>query len=49
MDDLVLADGCGCGEDIEPHGCPFAEEIHGDTESLCNCCADCEYQCAMDI
>ena len=33
----------------EPHLCPFGREIHGDDESLCNCCADCEYQCAMDI
>lgn len=33
----------------EPHSCPFAEDIHGDSESLCNCCDDCSHECAMDI
>ena len=33
----------------EPHTCPFAEEIHGDSESLCDCCDDCMHQCSMDI
>lgn len=33
----------------EPHTCPFSEEINGDSESLCNCCDDCMYECAMDI
>jgi hypothetical protein len=31
------------------HTCPYAEEICGDRETLCNCCDDCTYQCAMDI
>ena len=31
------------------HTCPYAEEIGGDSESMCNCCDDCTYQCAMDI
>jgi hypothetical protein len=31
------------------HTCPYAEEIGGDRESLCNCCDDCSYQCAMDV
>ena len=35
-------------EVIQPHTCPFAEEIHGRTD-LCNCCEECTYQCAMDI
>ena len=45
---------CGCyhkdGKNLaqEPHTCPFAEDIHG-SQGLCNCCADCEYECAMDI
>lgn len=30
------------------HNCPFALEINND-ETLCNCCDDCEHQCAMDI
>jgi hypothetical protein len=43
---------CTCA-DMDPytdeHTCPFAEEIHDDSESLCTCCPECEYQCAMDI
>ncbi len=42
--------GCGCGKDGEPpHPCPYSEEIHGDSETLCTCCDDCQYQCAMAI
>lgn len=41
---------CDCGNDGEPlHICPLKEEIHGDDESLCNCCKDCEHECLMDI
>jgi hypothetical protein len=41
---------CKCGDpSIEEHTCPFSEEIHGDSESMCNCCDECTYQCAMDI
>lgn len=35
------------GEEL--HACPFAEEIHGVTDEVCNCCSDCTYECAMDI
>ena len=41
---------CRCGQPgEEEHTCPFAEDIHGDSKTLCNCCSDCSYQCAMDI
>jgi hypothetical protein len=40
---------CGCEEGWELHTCPFSEEIRGDTETLCNCCADCERHCAWEI
>lgn len=33
----------------EPHTCPYAEEIGGDYETLCNCCDDCQGECCMDI
>ena len=33
----------------EPHTCPFASEIHNDNETLCECCTDCEHECAMDV
>jgi len=41
---------CKCGGDgAGLHTCPFAEEIHDDHESLCNCCEECTENCAMDI
>lgn len=42
---------CTCSEDsgIEPHTCPFAEEINGDDTTLCTCCDYCTTQCAYDI
>jgi hypothetical protein len=43
-------DECTCNtEEHAEHTCPFAEEIGNDSETLCNCCPECEYQCAMDI
>lgn len=36
-------------EEIVPHLCPYAMELGGDYETLCNCCEECECQCAMDI
>jgi len=42
--------GEGCGNvATEPHTCPYGEEILGDFKTLCNCCTDCEHNCAMDI
>lgn len=41
---------CRCGAPgIEEHTCPFAEDVCGDHESLCNCCASCQHECAMDV
>jgi len=31
------------------HTCPYAEEIHGDYETLCDCDEEKTYQCAMDV
>lgn len=31
------------------HSCPFSEEIHDNSTTLCNCCDDCTHECAMDI
>lgn len=43
-------DKCRCGEEGEElHTCPFAEDVADDFETLCNCCDDCTYECAMDI
>jgi len=40
---------CQKNDASEDHTCPYAEEINDDHESLCDCCADCEYECGMDI
>ncbi len=32
-----------------PHPCPFKEDIHGDSETLCNCCHSCRHECYMNI
>ena len=36
-------------QDSNLHTCPYAEEIHGDYESLCDCDEESTRQCAMDI
>ena len=36
-------------EDPNLHTCPYAEEIHGDYETLCDCDAERQYQCAQNI
>jgi len=33
----------------ELHSCPYAEEIHGDYETLCDCDEEQTRQCAQDI
>lgn len=41
---------CKCGNPAEDlHTCPYSEDIYGDSETLCNCCDDCEHNCLMDI
>lgn len=30
------------------HTCPFNEEVEDDFETLCNCCKECENECAKD-
>ena len=36
-------------EPNELHTCPYAEEIHGDYETLCDCDEERTRQCAMDV
>jgi len=33
----------------ELHSCPYAEDINGDSETLCDCCHEYSRQCAEDI
>lgn len=41
--------GCECETTYESDTCPYAEEIHGDSETQCTCCAQCRHNCAMSI
>jgi hypothetical protein len=36
-------------QDSNLHTCPYAEEIHGDYETLCDCDEERTRQCAMDV
>jgi len=40
---------CNNNDAQQEHSCPYAEEINGDRDSLCDCCSDCEHECCMDI
>lgn len=41
---------CTCAvEVIEPHPCPFNQDVNDDSDSLCTCCTSCEAQCVMEI
>lgn len=46
---LIDSNDCGHDQTDDPHTCPFAEDVQNDTETLCTCCAVCEYECAMGI
>lgn len=45
----ALCRSCGKLPAAEPHPCPFQEEIYDNIETLCDCCDECAYECAMDI
>jgi len=40
---------CGGPASTTPHTCPYAEDVHGDSDTLCLCCDDCTDACAQDI
>ncbi len=49
--DVPTTGTCKCGKHpVQPlHTCPYQAEINDDSESLCDCCDDCEGNCADDI
>lgn len=47
--DLELCCNCDKNDALEDHECPFKVEIHDDEDTLCNCCEECMYECAMDV
>lgn len=40
---------CDINDEQSEHVCPYYEEINKDSDSLCNCCSDCENKCRNDI
>lgn len=40
---------CKANPAQEDHTCPFSCEIHENYDRMCDCCMDCETDCAMDI
>ena len=40
---------CGKSASLDPHPCPFNEDVHNDSVTLCNCCENCQYECSQDI
>jgi hypothetical protein len=51
LDLFPIIEKCKCGKNDceDEHPCPFLSDIHDDEETLCNCCGDCQHECAMDI
>lgn len=47
--DKDLCEKCQTNPAIEPHTCPYLEDIHDDDKTLCTCCPECEQECAWDI
>lgn len=43
-------DGCeGMNAGMHMHICPYAEDIHGNSNEICNCCIECINICAQEI
>ncbi len=41
---------CDCGKKGKKlHTCPYQEDIKGDSETVCNCCDECEQNCMAEI
>ena len=44
-----LCERCGRNPVQELHTCPYQVDMFGDTETLCNCCHECEGNCCQDV
>lgn len=43
---------CHCGKNPKEnwHECPYASDVHDNhDQEHCQCCADCQSECSMDI
>jgi len=41
-----LCERCEKNPTSDPHTCPYAEDVDGDSEFTCTCCDACTYECA---
>lgn len=39
---------CGVNEELDPHPCPYAQEINGSAKECC-CCQQCIQDCINEI
>lgn len=49
---VVMCEGASCdGKNAATalHTCPYKEEVNNDSNSLCNCCAECRQECDWAI
>jgi hypothetical protein len=46
---FITCPQCKSNNGQDDHTCPYSEEINCDSETMCNCCVDCEHECAMSI
>ncbi len=49
MSETDKCQNCKEPVDVGLHTCPYRADVNNDSETLCNCCEKCAYQCAMDI
>ncbi len=45
----LLCQSCKDRSALPPHTCPYREDINDDHKTKCNCCADCQHECAQTI
>ncbi len=45
----MLCEKCGINEAQDDHLCPYSEDIDDDHDTECNCCEECEQNCADSI
>ncbi len=49
-DDEIICERCQCkGGTEELHACPYRMDIYVDDTEDCNCCENCQQNCAEDI
>jgi len=40
---------CGVGIAQPMHACPYKSDMDNDSTTKCNCCDDCQYNCAQEV